>query len=77
MSGQIQSGLVVEEARNLLESGALQPHPPELLASAFYGALTEMSLTIAEADDAEAGRAQAAALARALLRGLAADRAAS
>ncbi|MGV9675536.1 TetR/AcrR family transcriptional regulator [Nocardia sp. NPDC003482] len=70
------SGLVVEEARNLLESGALQPHPPELLASAFYGALTEMSLTIAEADDAEAGRAQAAALARALLRGLAADRAA-
>ncbi|MFB7874076.1 TetR/AcrR family transcriptional regulator [Nocardia sp. NPDC056064] len=66
--------LVVEGARRVLESGEVQPHPPELLASAFYGALTEMSLTIAEAEDTATGRTQAAALARALLRGLAVDR---
>ncbi|TQM26458.1 TetR/AcrR family transcriptional regulator [Nocardia bhagyanarayanae] len=65
------SSLVLEGARNLLDAGLIQPHPPELLASAIYGALTEMSLTIAESDDTEKGRAEAAALARALLSGLA------
>ncbi|WP_280481845.1 TetR/AcrR family transcriptional regulator [Nocardia cyriacigeorgica] len=69
-------GLVVEGARNLLESGRIQPHPPELIASAFYGALTEMSLTIAESDDPSDGRARAAELARALLNGLIAPSAA-
>ncbi|MGW5453912.1 TetR/AcrR family transcriptional regulator [Nocardia sp. NPDC003979] len=68
------NGLVFEGARNLLESGAVQPHPPELLASAFYGALTEMSLTVAEAEDTATGRAEAASLARALLRGLTIER---
>ncbi|MGW4325083.1 TetR/AcrR family transcriptional regulator [Nocardia sp. NPDC004573] len=65
------SSLVLEAARDLLDAGLIQPHPPALLASAFYGALTEMSLTIAESDDTEKGRAEAAALARALLSGLA------
>ncbi|MFF0457993.1 TetR/AcrR family transcriptional regulator [Nocardia africana] len=64
------SGLVVEGAQRLLDAGRIQPHPPELLASAFYGALTEMSLTIAESDDLTLGRARAAELARALLGGL-------
>ncbi|GAA11301.1 putative TetR family transcriptional regulator [Gordonia alkanivorans NBRC 16433] len=62
--------LVLESTQHLLDAGRTQPHPPELLASAFYGALTEMSLTIAESDDLAAGRVQAAALARALLSGL-------
>ncbi|MEV6279139.1 TetR/AcrR family transcriptional regulator [Nocardia sp. NPDC051832] len=64
------SGLVIEGAKHLLDAGKMQPHPPELLASAIYGALTEMSLTIAESDDLTLGRARAAALARALLGGL-------
>jgi AcrR family transcriptional regulator len=64
------SGLVFEGAQRLLDAGGIQPHPPELLASAFYGALTEMSLTIAESDDLTRSRARAAELARALLSGL-------
>ncbi|WP_063051332.1 TetR/AcrR family transcriptional regulator [Nocardia arthritidis] len=64
------SGLVVEAAHNLLDADRIQPHPPELLASAFYGALTEMSLSIAESDDLTHGRARAVELARALLNGL-------
>ncbi|MER7453188.1 TetR/AcrR family transcriptional regulator [Nocardia beijingensis] len=64
------SGLVVEGAQRLLDAGRIQPHPPELIASAFYGALTEMSLIIAESDDLALGRARAAELARALLGGL-------
>ncbi|AXK84490.1 TetR/AcrR family transcriptional regulator [Nocardia farcinica] len=63
-------GLVLEGARELLGTGLVEPHPPELLASALYGALTEMSMTIAESDDVQRGRADAAALARALLGGL-------
>ncbi|MFD4433061.1 TetR/AcrR family transcriptional regulator [Nocardia sp. NPDC058497] len=63
-------GLVVSGAQALLEAGRIQPYPPELLASAIYGALTEMSLTIAESDDLARSRAQAAGLTRALLDGL-------
>ncbi|MGW6426337.1 hypothetical protein ACWF82_26995 [Nocardia sp. NPDC055053] len=67
------SGLVIDGAQHLLDAGHIQPHPPELLASAFYGALTEMSLTIAESADPTLGRARAAELARALLGGLITD----
>ncbi|MFC9471772.1 TetR/AcrR family transcriptional regulator [Nocardia sp. NPDC056952] len=63
-------GLVIEGAQRLLDAGHIHPHPPELLASALYGALTEMSLTIAESDDVTLGRTRAAELARALLGGL-------
>ncbi|AYF77347.1 TetR/AcrR family transcriptional regulator [Nocardia yunnanensis] len=64
------SGLVAEGAQRLLDAGDIQPHPPELLAGAFYGALTEMSLIIAESDDLALSRARAAKLARAMLGGL-------
>ncbi|MFD4402480.1 TetR/AcrR family transcriptional regulator [Nocardia sp. NPDC058499] len=64
------SGLVVEGAQHLLDAGRIQPYPPELLAGAIYGALTEMSLTIAESDDLTLSRARAGELARALLGGL-------
>ncbi|MGV9611641.1 TetR/AcrR family transcriptional regulator [Nocardia xishanensis] len=63
-------GLVVESARNLLDAGIIQAYPPELVASAFYGALTEMSLTIAETGGSQQSRAQAAALTRDFLSGL-------
>ncbi|MGW4743115.1 TetR/AcrR family transcriptional regulator [Nocardia xishanensis] len=63
-------GLVVEAARDLLDAGIIQAYPPELVASAFYGALTEMSLTIAETGDSQESRAQAAALTRDFLSGL-------
>ncbi|WP_433579268.1 TetR/AcrR family transcriptional regulator [Nocardia brasiliensis] len=64
------NGLVVTAAQNLLASGRIQPHPPELLARAFYGALTEMSLAIAESDDSALSRTRAVELARAMLGGL-------
>lgn len=64
------NGLIVEAARDLHDAGLITAHPPELVASAFYGSLTDMSLTIAESGDVDRGRAQAAALARALLNGL-------
>ncbi|MEU2255012.1 TetR/AcrR family transcriptional regulator [Nocardia xishanensis] len=64
------SGLVVDAARNLLDAGIIQAYPPELVAGAFYGALTEMSLTIAETGDSQQSRAQAAALTRDFLSGL-------
>lgn len=67
------NGLLVEVARHLLDAGHIQPFPPELLASAFYGTLTEMSLTIAESDDPTLSRAQAAELARAMLGALITD----
>ncbi|MGV9817162.1 TetR/AcrR family transcriptional regulator [Nocardia xishanensis] len=63
-------GLVVEAARDLLDAGIIQAYPPELVAGAFYGALTEMSLTIAETGDSQQSRAQAAALTRDFLSGL-------
>ncbi|MFR9749535.1 TetR/AcrR family transcriptional regulator [Nocardia sp. 004] len=63
-------GLVIDAVRNLLDADLIRPHPPELIASAFYGALTEMSLTIAETNDLQQGRAKAAALAYELLNGL-------
>ncbi|WP_237761642.1 TetR/AcrR family transcriptional regulator [Mycobacterium kyorinense] len=66
-------GLVLDAVRALLDAKLIQPHPAELTASAFYGALTELSLTIAEADDPENARIQAASLLRALFGGLATD----
>ncbi|MGV0634611.1 TetR/AcrR family transcriptional regulator [Mycolicibacillus trivialis] len=64
------NGLLVEAARNLCDAGIVSGHPPELVASAFYGSLTEMSMIVAESSHAEEARTQAAALARALLDGL-------
>ncbi|GAA1912542.1 TetR/AcrR family transcriptional regulator [Streptomyces sodiiphilus] len=66
-------GLVLDIVRAALDAGRLRPHPAELIAGAFYGALTELSLTIAETDDRARTRTQAASLVRDLLAGLAAD----
>ncbi|WP_431954912.1 TetR/AcrR family transcriptional regulator [Nocardia lijiangensis] len=60
-------GLVVDAARTLLADELIKPYPAELLASALYGALTELSLTLTEV---EGGRPQAADLMRDLLGGL-------
>jgi AcrR family transcriptional regulator len=63
--------LVLEAVRSLLDAALIQSHPAELVASAFYGALTELSLTIAETDDPEGARTQATCLVHDLLGGLA------
>ncbi|MET9025701.1 TetR/AcrR family transcriptional regulator [Nocardia sp. NPDC004168] len=64
-------GLVVEAVQNLLDAALIRPYPAALLASAFYGALTELSLTIAETDDRQRAHEQAASLVHDLLAGLA------
>ncbi|WP_039796865.1 TetR/AcrR family transcriptional regulator [Nocardia araoensis] len=66
-------GLVVEAVRNLLDAALIRPYPATLLASAFYGALTELSLTIAETHDRQRAHEQAASLVHDLLEGLAID----
>lgn len=64
-------GLVLEAVRNLLDAALIRPHPAELVASAFYGALTELSLTIAETDDPQQAHTRAASLVHDLMGGLA------
>ncbi|WP_431966738.1 TetR/AcrR family transcriptional regulator [Nocardia sp. bgisy134] len=60
-------GLVLDAVRTLLADDLIKPYSAELLASALYGALTELSLTLTEVDD---GRPQAVDLMRDLLEGL-------
>ncbi|WP_282784313.1 MULTISPECIES: TetR/AcrR family transcriptional regulator [unclassified Nocardia] len=67
-------GLLLEAIRELLTAGLIRPYPAELIASAFYGALTELPLTITETDDPGHARALSARLVHELLGGLAADR---
>ncbi|MBL1077231.1 TetR/AcrR family transcriptional regulator [Nocardia sp. 2] len=64
-------GLIVDAVRTLLEAGLIRTHPAELIAAAFYGALTELSLHITENDDPRQARAQAQRLVHDLLGGLA------
>lgn len=66
-------GLIVEAVRNLLQARLIRPHPAELVAGAFYGALTELALLITENDDPEQARAQAESLVHDLLGGLAVE----
>ncbi|MFD8544534.1 TetR/AcrR family transcriptional regulator [Streptomyces sp. NPDC059649] len=66
-------GLVLDIVHTALEAGRIRPHPAELIARAFYGALTELSLAIAETDDPDRARAQAASLVHDLVDGLAID----
>ena len=56
--------------RNLLDAGLIRPYPVNLIAGAFYGALTELSLTITETDDPEQARIQATQLVHDLFGGL-------
>ncbi|WP_306363948.1 TetR/AcrR family transcriptional regulator [Nocardia sp. CC227C] len=67
-------GLLLEAIRELLAAELIRPYPAELIASAFYGALTELPLTITETADPEHARALSAGLVRELLGGLATDR---
>jgi AcrR family transcriptional regulator len=60
-------GLTLAGVKALLDAGLLEPHPPEMLAAAIFGALTEASLLVATADDPKAARADAGALALTLL----------
>lgn len=61
---------LADGARLLLEHPRIGTHSPRLVADAFYGALTELSLTIAETPDPARTRADAIALVRDLLLGL-------
>jgi AcrR family transcriptional regulator len=62
--------ILTDGVRALLDARLIHEHPAELLAGAIYGALTEISLTIATADDPKLARAQAGQLAIDLLTGL-------
>ncbi|BDM69724.1 TetR family transcriptional regulator [Streptomyces nigrescens] len=66
-------GLVLDIVNAALDAGRIRPHPAELIARAFYGTLTELSLAIAEADSPDQARTQAADLVRDLVDGLAID----
>ncbi|GAA5074547.1 TetR/AcrR family transcriptional regulator [Streptomyces similanensis] len=66
-------GLVLDVVNAALDAGRLRPHPAALVARAFYGALTELSITIAEADEPEQTRTQAAELVRDLIAGVVTD----
>lgn len=63
--------VLLDSVTDLLARSAMKPYAAELIASAFYGALTELSLTIAEAEDPDRSRAQARSLVLDLLGGLA------
>ncbi|MGW6536091.1 TetR/AcrR family transcriptional regulator [Streptomyces sp. NPDC055051] len=66
-------GLVLDVVNAALDAGRLRPHPANFVARAFYGALTELSLTVAETDEPEQARVQAAALVRDLIGGVVTD----
>ncbi|MDK0524043.1 TetR/AcrR family transcriptional regulator [Streptomyces sp. ML-6] len=66
-------GLVLDVVNAALDAGRLRPHPAALVARAFYGALTELSITITEADEPERTRVQAAELVRDLIGGVVTD----
>jgi AcrR family transcriptional regulator len=64
--------LLVDGTTTLIKTGYVHDrHSPELLAAALYGTLTELSMKIAEADDAVRARASAAHILRAFLAGVA------
>ncbi|RSN31484.1 TetR/AcrR family transcriptional regulator [Amycolatopsis sp. WAC 04169] len=64
------SGLVDDTVQAMLATSRIRPHPAKLVAAAFYGALTELALVVAETDDPDEARAQAAALVHDLITGL-------
>ncbi|OLZ54846.1 TetR/AcrR family transcriptional regulator [Amycolatopsis keratiniphila] len=64
------SGLVDDTVQAMLATSRIRPHPARLVAAAFYGALTELALVVAETDDPDQARAQAAALVHDLIAGL-------
>ncbi|NBM17948.1 TetR/AcrR family transcriptional regulator [Streptomyces sp. GC420] len=65
LHGQLRAGLAA-----LRDLGLVQDHPTDLMAAAVYGALTEISVAIATADDPARARERAGLLVRSLLEGL-------
>jgi AcrR family transcriptional regulator len=63
-------GLVLDAVQTLLDTDLIRSYPAELIAGAFYGALTEMSLTITEEGDPQRARTQATGLVHDLIQGL-------
>lgn len=63
-------GLLLAGIQALLGAGLIQRHPATLLSAALYGALTEISMTVAHAKDSAAAREQAGDLVCALLTGM-------
>ncbi|MFA3873081.1 TetR/AcrR family transcriptional regulator [Streptomyces sp. MMCC 100] len=63
-------GLLLDVVNAVLEAGRFRPYPANLVAGAFYGALTELSIRIAEIDEPEQARSQAAELVRDLISGV-------
>lgn len=63
-------GLVLDAVQMLLDASLVQPYPAELIARAFYGALTELSLTITQSDDPHDAQLQAMSLLQDLISGL-------
>ncbi|KFZ79934.1 transcriptional regulator [Amycolatopsis sp. MJM2582] len=63
-------GLVDDTVQAMLATSRIRPHPAKLVAAAFYGALTELALVVAETDDPDQARAQAAELVHDLIAGL-------
>ncbi|MFD9950317.1 TetR/AcrR family transcriptional regulator [Nonomuraea sp. NPDC059023] len=63
-------GLLRDALTTLMDEGYLTRRPVEMLGRALFGAITELALAIAEADDPAAARAEADAIAATLLSGL-------
>ncbi|GAA2119269.1 TetR/AcrR family transcriptional regulator [Actinomadura napierensis] len=62
-------GTLLEDGLTAL-LGAAPAHPPRLTAAALYGSLTELALSVADADDPPRARDQAVHLMSAMLKGL-------
>ncbi|MFF1267925.1 hypothetical protein ACFVZE_19030 [Streptomyces anulatus] len=62
--------MLLDIVNAVLEAGQFRPHPAILVAGAFYGALTELSITITAIDEPQQTRSQAAELVRDLIGGV-------
>ncbi|MER5966387.1 TetR/AcrR family transcriptional regulator [Streptomyces sp. NPDC002057] len=63
-------GMLLGIVDTALAAGRIRSYPADLIAGAFYGALTELALTISESDDPEQAQSQAASLVADLIGGL-------
>ncbi|GAC68425.1 putative TetR family transcriptional regulator [Gordonia soli NBRC 108243] len=62
--------VVVSSVQALIGDGIIAPYPPELLVSVYYGALTELSMTIADSEDRDRARVDAMEIIRKMIGGL-------
>jgi AcrR family transcriptional regulator len=63
-------GLLLAGIQELLDAELIRSHPAEMLSAALYGALNEIALTVARAEDSVSAREQAGRLVRTLLTGM-------